>query len=165
MSTETVCWALSSKAGSPRLKLVLLLLADGAGMNGELVCDLARVASDAEMSLEEASEAIGHLTSKGLLERCADSEFGLRLTIPRTPALPNLVYGVSPSRWAALRKQVFQRDGWACTYCGSTAPPMHCDHVVPFSKGGDTALENLTTACKICNVSKRARTPNEWRGA
>jgi len=52
-----------------------------------------------------------------------------------------------------LRAQVFERDGFACVYCGS-AERLECDHLLPVSKGGSTSLENLAAACKPCNCSK-----------
>lgn len=66
------------------------------------------------------------------------------------------------SRWERLRRFIFDRDGHACTYCGSADLPLHCDHVVPVSRGGSSEPENLTTACKPCNLSKNDRTPQEW---
>ncbi len=58
----------------------------------------------------------------------------------------------------ALRFQVFRRDGFACVYCGRHAPQvkLHVDHVVPWSKGGRNAAENLRTACEECNLGKGA---------
>lgn len=163
MSAENTSWALTVETGRPHLKLMLLLLADGAGVDGYLDPDLPRLAAYAEMSVADVEIAIVDLLRLGALEVCDDGEFPFRLAVPLKPREPNLVYGVSPSRWAALRRQVFARDGQACTYCGSIEMPLHCDHVVPFSKGGPTELENLTTACKVCNIGKRARTPQEWR--
>jgi hypothetical protein len=72
-----------------------------------------------------------------------------------------------PSRWHAtkLRFRAFERDGWTCSYCGTAinAHTGHADHVVPRSRGGPDALQNLATACRPCNLSKGARTPAEWR--
>lgn len=53
-----------------------------------------------------------------------------------------------------LRVSVFERDGYACRYCGSKTPPFHLDHVYPVSKGGETTEDNLVTACAICNQKK-----------
>lgn len=64
--------------------------------------------------------------------------------------------------WAALRTAVFARDGFACTYCGS-ANELQCDHIFPRAKGGTDVFENLTTACRSCNASKRDRLLSEWR--
>lgn len=66
--------------------------------------------------------------------------------------------------WAKLRAAVFERDGYACTYCGDTAD-LACDHILPVSRGGGNEMENLTTACRTCNSSKGAKTPEEWRAA
>ena len=55
-----------------------------------------------------------------------------------------------------LRFAVLLRDGFQCTYCGA-APPRHqlrVDHVIPFAKGGETVMENLTTSCYECNAGK-----------
>lgn len=53
-----------------------------------------------------------------------------------------------------LREQVLKRDGYRCRYCGSTESPFHLDHVYPVSKGGETTIDNLVTACVKCNLSK-----------
>lgn len=41
-----------------------------------------------------------------------------------------------------------------CSYCGTT-PAGEIDHVVPLSAGGLHEAENLTSACRTCNGSKR----------
>lgn len=56
-----------------------------------------------------------------------------------------------------LRVSVFERDGYACRYCGSKTPPFHLDHVYPVSKGGETTEDNLVTSCARCNVQKHNR--------
>lgn len=66
------------------------------------------------------------------------------------------------SRWERIRRFIFDRDGHTCTYCGAVDEPLHCDHIVPASRGGSSEPENLTTACKPCNLSKNDRTPQEW---
>lgn len=42
---------------------------------------------------------------------------------------------------------------------------LHVEHVIPESRGGDTAIENLVLACRPCNLDKGNRTPDEWRRA
>jgi 5-methylcytosine-specific restriction endonuclease McrA len=59
------------------------------------------------------------------------------------------------------RRNVFQRDGHRCQYCGSGNEPLSIDHVVPRSRGGPDTWENVTTACLPCNVRKGSRTPRE----
>lgn len=60
---------------------------------------------------------------------------------------------------AALRWRVANRDGFRCRHCGkspATKPGvvLHIDHVIPWSKGGETVLENLQTLCAECNIGK-----------
>lgn len=45
--------------------------------------------------------------------------------------------------------------GDPCSYCG--APAEHADHIVPLSKGGPEAWDNLTAACASCNGRKNTR--------
>lgn len=68
---------------------------------------------------------------------------------------------VSEEEWSRLREQVFVRDGFVCTYCGSEND-LACDHVVPLIQGGKSTMDNLTTACRSCNCAKSGRTPEEW---
>jgi hypothetical protein len=58
-----------------------------------------------------------------------------------------------------LRWHVLQRDRFTCCACGaspalSTSVELHVDHVVPWSKGGETIIENLQTLCSVCNLGK-----------
>jgi 5-methylcytosine-specific restriction endonuclease McrA len=41
-----------------------------------------------------------------------------------------------------------------CAYCGASME--HVDHIVPFSRGGESDWTNLTPACRQCNLSKGA---------
>jgi 5-methylcytosine-specific restriction endonuclease McrA len=73
---------------------------------------------------------------------------------------------VSEPVWYSLRGTVFRRDGFRCTYCGSDGDgsALHCDHIFPISRGGKSTIDNLATACRTCNSSKKDMTPEEWRG-
>lgn len=48
-----------------------------------------------------------------------------------------------------------------CAYCGDPDAP-DLEHIQPTSRGGARAAHNTTFACKRCNSSKGARTPEEW---
>ena len=70
-----------------------------------------------------------------------------------------------------LRRQILERDGYACKYCGKYLPNgegAEIDHIFPVSKGGKTVPNNLQTLCRECNrkksdkiYPKRARQKNK----
>jgi hypothetical protein len=62
----------------------------------------------------------------------------------------------------ATREAVFLRDGRVCRYCQCDDAAFHLDHVVPASKGGGSSVDNLVVACAPCNLSKGAKTLEEW---
>ena len=59
--------------------------------------------------------------------------------------------------WRALKEIVLRRDEFRCRYCGESGVPLHCDHVVPFSKGGSSTADNLVASCGPCNSAKGNR--------
>lgn len=69
------------------------------------------------------------------------------------------------SVWRVIRDRIFKRDDYTCRYCGARGGLLECDHVVPVAKGGDHGDDNLATACRDCNRSKRDRLLGEWRPA
>ena len=65
-------------------------------------------------------------------------------------------------RWSAVRRAVFERDGWRCKSCGR-AGRLECDHVRPLHHGGKPyALENLQSLCRGCHVEKTRRENETW---
>ena len=58
-----------------------------------------------------------------------------------------------------LRFKVLTRDNFKCCTCGASpakdpSVELHVDHIVPWSKGGETVIENLQTLCSKCNLGK-----------
>ena len=57
-----------------------------------------------------------------------------------------------------LKVQVLMRDGNRCRLCGVECNDglhnIHFDHIIPWSKGGETTLENLQVLCSDCNLAK-----------
>jgi len=58
-----------------------------------------------------------------------------------------------------MRAKVLIRDACICKMCGDSPAKnpnavLHVDHVVPWSKGGETVEENLQTLCAVCNIGK-----------
>lgn len=54
---------------------------------------------------------------------------------------------------ANRRRMVYERDGGCCVTCGTTED-LTLDHIVPRSKGGTNAVDNLQTMCRSCNTEK-----------
>lgn len=70
-------------------------------------------------------------------------------SVSRTPRHVNL----------RLRFRVLKRDRFMCQSCGRSPAncpgvELHVDHIVPWSEGGDTTIENLQTLCDRCNLGK-----------
>jgi 5-methylcytosine-specific restriction endonuclease McrA len=83
----------------------------------------------------------------------------------RLPSVIRLLeYRRIPHQARALsRKNIFMRDRYTCQYCHRTLPSneLTLDHVVPRSRAGESAWENLVTCCNACNNHKGSRTPEE----
>ncbi|SEJ40557.1 5-methylcytosine-specific restriction endonuclease McrA [Deinococcus reticulitermitis] len=58
------------------------------------------------------------------------------------------------------RRNVLRRDHFVCQYCGGH-DELTLDHVLPRSRGGRHAWDNVVTACRGCNQRKGNRTPEE----
>ena len=80
-------------------------------------------------------------------ESCDTHE--LAFTKHKTQREPNL----------RLRFKVLARDHFKCCICGASpakdsSVELHVDHITPWSKGGETVLDNLQTLCSKCNLGK-----------
>jgi 5-methylcytosine-specific restriction endonuclease McrA len=58
-----------------------------------------------------------------------------------------------------LRFKVLKRDNFTCKQCGASPAKdsnveLHIDHIFPWSKGGETIIDNLQTLCQNCNLGK-----------
>ncbi len=59
----------------------------------------------------------------------------------------------------SLRYKILKRDNYKCCICGASpakdsSVELHIDHILPWSKGGETTEENLQTLCSKCNLGK-----------
>jgi len=57
------------------------------------------------------------------------------------------------------RLQILKRDHYACSICGKSPAThrgviLHIDHIKPFSKDGDSSMENLRVLCDKCNLGR-----------
>ena len=52
-----------------------------------------------------------------------------------------------------------KRDNFKCCMCGRSPSTtigleLHIDHIIPWSMGGETVIDNLQTLCSDCNLGK-----------
>ncbi|KKM01017.1 hypothetical protein LCGC14_1798600 [marine sediment metagenome] len=62
-----------------------------------------------------------------------------------------------------LRRYILGRDNWHCRYCGKPVKmdTAHIDHLLPWSRSGQTLPQNLVSSCRRCNVRKGAIMPSK----
>lgn len=107
------------------------------------------------------------LVLKGVATAEEESKVAVRSTF-QSMQLPSVIrltgYRRIPHQTRALsRKNILMRDRFTCQYCSRTFPSgeLTLDHVVPRSRAGETAWENLVACCHECNNRKGNRTPEE----
>lgn len=87
-----------------------------------------------------------------------------RESIPLPSVIRLLEYRRIPHQTRALsRKNILMRDRFTCQYCHKVlnSGELTLDHVIPRSRAGETAWENLVACCHPCNNRKGNRTPEE----
>jgi 5-methylcytosine-specific restriction endonuclease McrA len=135
--------------GSGTMGRVLVLNASYEPIN---VCTVRRAAV---LVLKQRAEILEH--SQWALH--AES-----ITMPR-PVVIRLITYVRIPRDAHSRKitrrAIFARDQWTCQYCGNERGTLTIDHVIPRSKGGTSAWDNIVTCCAPCNRRKGDRLPKQ----
>ncbi len=106
------------------------------------------------------------LKEKAEIVEAAEAELRSEHVSMPMPLVIRLVYYVRIPRRLSLpvtRRTVLARDHYTCQYCGRqpARKDLTVDHIVPRSRGGHTAWENVVTACQRCNGRKGSRTPEE----
>ncbi len=82
-----------------------------------------------------------------------------RVPVPRVLRLNHYVRVPFRSTVPLSRRAVFARDQARCQYCGR--PAENIDHVLPRSRGGQHAWDNVVACCRPCNAKKEDRLPSE----
>jgi hypothetical protein len=84
------------------------------------------------------------------------------------PAVIRLLEFVNPPKEVQFykpftRKNVYERDGGRCQYCGCKVSlnGFSFDHVLAKSRGGKTSWTNIVCCCIKCNTKKNNMTPSE----
>ena len=85
------------------------------------------------------------------------------LSFPLPAVIRLAVYIRKPflDRVAFNKKNILRRDGYTCQYCGRRGERLTVDHVLPRSRGGETAWTNVVAACLRCNLRKGNRSVQE----
>lgn len=162
MTTDPKWQTVARKSGQPRYLVIalfthLMLEANEADDRGSLAdIDIEDVASALGCD-EEAVEAILQAMEGRVIEDGRLIEWS-RYRASSDTNRP------SAEVWMQTRARIFERDDYTCQYCGTRGVPLECDHVIPVSQDGSNEDSNLVTACRDCNRSKGARTPEQWKG-
>ncbi len=101
-----------------------------------------------------------------LLERGEGILHSERLNLDRPCVIRLMRYVRIPRdvhRRKITRKAVLARDAYTCQYCGRESHGLTVDHVIPRSRGGSSAWDNIVAACAPCNRRKGNRLPAEAR--
>jgi len=62
-------------------------------------------------------------------------------------------------------KEQYVAQGGRCWWCDCDLGNIyHADHVIPLSRGGSDAPDNIVVTCPACNLSKNDKLPHEWIG-
>lgn len=88
-----------------------------------------------------------------------DSILSTRNDIPEAQAKLENIHRTSRNINTRLRFKVMKRDNFKCCACGASPAKdptieLHVDHIIPWSKGGETEIDNLQTLCSKCNLGK-----------
>jgi 5-methylcytosine-specific restriction endonuclease McrA len=81
------------------------------------------------------------------------------LPVPSVIRLNHYVRVPYRNRVPLSRRAIFARDGHKCQYCNRAAENI--DHVLPRSRGGPHAWDNVVASCRSCNARKEDRLPAE----
>jgi 5-methylcytosine-specific restriction endonuclease McrA len=102
--------------------------------------------------LKDKAELVAHHGTEFRSER-------VTLAVPSVIRLRTFVRVPHRPRVPLSRRAVFARDQHRCQYCNRAAENI--DHVVPRSRGGEHAWENVVASCRSCNSRKEDRAPAE----
>lgn len=149
----------SGLSGIERFFLFCLIFNDEAG---EGFPGVERVAQMMSVDRRTVLRASKKLIDRGVLIKTGRN--GYQINFENLPEREDEITPERPSIPQSLRLKIFLRDRLTCQYCGVQTANLHCDHIIPLSRGGSNDETNLTTACASCNTSKRNKTPEEWGG-
>lgn len=92
-------------------------------------------------------------------KRCVNASTQMRFTCTACYSPPSFIVSLPQTQKRnKLRCRVVRGDSVTCAACGEASPAssIDVDHVVPISKGGADALNNVHAICRRCHVEKTA---------
>ena len=101
----------------------------------------------------------------GYVKRCLEDAF-FEYNFPRQPEPDYSNRQGNRNRAPMSRTKVIavmKKSDSRCVYCASDED-LQIDHILPHSRGGTNDLNNLQMLCRKCNLSKGAKTMEEWLG-
>lgn len=78
----------------------------------------------------------------------------------QNPEIAGIEYQKGELLGTEIREYLLEKFKRTCVYCGAKNIPLEIDHIVSKSQGGSNCVNNLTLACKECNI-KKANKPIE----
>lgn len=134
------------------------LSAEGASKRKAWLAERAKRPEQIEYQKQWARTEKGKAARRGRVNRFAKTEKGYAANKRRHARRRSVLDAVIATLTADEWKDIMQRHGYACAYCGrlfSESLPPTQDHVMPLSRGGNHTKDNVVPACKPCNSSKK----------
>lgn len=162
MSHVLMAFAIEDRTFRGEERLALFALADGSGS-----ASITGVSRWCGCSEAEAWQIICGMAARGHVTISADglisspslilvAEGEDRERAARRKPSPRQ-FNISPQR----RSRIYERDGHACHYCG-TSGALTLDHKKPQSAGGGDEDDNLVACCKSCNSRKGTKSYDDF---
>lgn len=105
--------------------------------------------------------AHNHLNSTKKLHGCYIENF---TTGKKIPASSDIYASCRITYSRETRHMVYNKTAGICAICGRALNynKFTIDHIIPLSKGGTNAIDNLQPTCKVCNHIKQDILPDEF---
>lgn len=103
---------------------------------------------------------IAYVNGEQEVEEPDDSgDIQISVELPQKTAINKVKHKTKRYINLRLRWLVMERDNHRCCMCGrapaiTPGVELHVDHIIPWSKGGETTFDNLQVLCKECNLGK-----------
>lgn len=116
-----------------------------------------RAAYDSVKEAERYQQRKGQILAQKKIWRATHKEYMTLKSEERRARQKALPASLTQAEWEEI-KVSFNNE---CAYCGRKLP-LERDHIIPLTKGGAFAKENIVPACKSCNSSKGNRDLIAW---